>query len=267
MDPDRGSIVRTLAAAGCIAAGAEATELIAAAGDDQARLTALVARRADGVPLAWLVGRIRFCDLALEVAPGTYVPRPQTEQLARRAAALLPNGGTAIDLCTGCGAVAAVLAAADPSARVVATELDETAARCARRNGVDVRVGFLDDPLPRRLERSVDLITAVVPYVPDDELHLLPRDVVGHEPRRALDGGAGGTELLFEVVRRSPRLLRPGGRLLLELGGDQPQPVGAALRERGFTSVEVFRDEEGDPRGISARLGEASHRPEPARIR
>ena len=102
------------------------------------------------------------------------------------------------------------MAAARPRARVVATELDPTAARCARRNHVEVFEGSLDEPLPAVLERTVDVMTAVVPYVPTDALRLLPRDVQAFEPRLALDGGTDGTDLLAEVVRRAPRWLRQG---------------------------------------------------------
>jgi release factor glutamine methyltransferase len=252
---DRAAVTKTLAAAGCIAAGAEADELIRAAAGDQERLRDLVSRRTTGEPIAWLTGVVGFCGVELIVAPGVYVPRWQTEAMARRAATLLPAGGHAVDLCTGSGAIAAVMAAAVPTARVVGTEIDEGAAECARRNGIEVYTGDLDDPLPRELEGRVDVMTSVVPYVPTDSLRLLPRDVLAFEPRVALDGGPGGTELLLEVVRRSGRWLRPGGWLLLELGGEQTGPAGRLLGERGFGGIEIAADEEGDPRSISARLG------------
>ena len=135
----------------------------------------------------------------------------------------------------------------------MATEIDATAARCARRNGVDVFDGSLDDPLPEVFEGRVDVLTAVVPYVPTGALHLLPRDVQAFEPRLALDGGPAGTDLLIEVVRRSTRWLRPGGWLLLELGGDQAEPLGRRLGDAGFEAIEVMVDEDGDPRAICAR--------------
>lgn len=251
---DRNAVARRLSAAGCLAAEEEADELLVAAAGDPDVLSHLVARRSDGEPIAWLTGMTVFCGLSLSVASGVYVPRWQTEPLARRAASLLPTSGVAVDLCTGVGAIAAVLAAAVPSARVVGTELDAGALRCARANGVDARQGFLDDPLPRELEGRVDVLTAVVPYVPTDSLRLLPRDVVAYEPRMALDGGTEGTDLLLAVARRSTRWLRRGGWLLLELGGDQADPVGQALRHSGFSGVEVMEDDDGDPRAICAQL-------------
>jgi release factor glutamine methyltransferase len=242
-----------LAEAGCIAAGDEADALLRSAAGEGDVLEDLVARRVRGEPIAWLTGTVTFCHIDLFVTPGVYVPRPQTEPLARRGAALLPPGGVAVDLCTGVGAIAAVLAAAVPTARVLATELDHDAVLCARRNGVEVFEGFLDDPLPRAFERGADVLTAVVPYVPTNAIRLLPRDVQAFEPRLALDGGAEGTDLLVEVARRSEHWLRPGGWLLLELGGQQAEPMGRLLRELGFTEPDVMNDEDGDPRGICAR--------------
>ena len=252
---DEGWVTQSLAAAGCIAADEEAGELIRAAAGDPGVLADLVSRRTEGEPIAWLTGGVTFCDRRIAVEPGVYVPRWQTEPLARRAAALLPEAGAAVDLCTGTGAIAVVLAAAVPTARVIATDLDDLAVACARRNGVEVFAGYLTDQLPRELERRVDVMTAVVPYVPTDSLRLLPRDVQVFEPRLALDGGVDGTDLLTEVVRRSPRWLRGGGWLLLELGGDQAGPIGHLLRASGFEPPDVMVDEEGDPRAICARLG------------
>jgi release factor glutamine methyltransferase len=251
---DRASVTQLLSDAGCIAAREEADELIRAAAGNPDVLGDLVSRRTSGEPIAWLTGSVTFCDVELFVAPGVYVPRRQTEPLARRAATLLPSAGVAADLCTGVGAIAAVLAAAVPTARVAATEVDELAVRCARRNGVDVFEGYLDDPLPREFEHHVDVMTAVVPYVPTASLRLLPRDVQAFEPRLALDGGADGMDLLAEVVRRSARWLRHGGWILLELGGDQADPMGELLLDCGFTGRDVMADEDGDPRAICAQF-------------
>ena len=253
--PDRAMVTQALARAGCIAASAEAEELIRVANGDPVVLDDLVTRRTTGEPLAWLTGVVTFCGVSLLIAPGVYVPRSQTEPLARRAAMLLPPGGVAIDLCTGVGAIAAVMTAAVPTAQVFATDLDETAVRCARRNDIDTFQGFLDDPLPHTLEHRVDVLTAVVPYVPTGSLRLLPRDVQAFEPILALDGGVDGTDLLAEVGRRSTRWLKPGGWLLLELGGDQARPMERLLREAGFERIDVMTDEDGDPRAICARLG------------
>jgi release factor glutamine methyltransferase len=254
MDASSAAITARLREAGCVAPADEAHELTLAAGGDAQALAALVRRRVAGEPLAWVTGRASFCGVGVAVDPGVYVPRPQTEPLAMRAAELLPASGVAVDLCTGSGAIAAVLATAAPGARVLGTELDPVAVRCARGNGVDVREGYLDDPLPADLERSVNVLTAVVPYVPTEEIPLLPRDVREHESRLALDGGPDGTDVLAKVLDRSSRWLRPGGWLLLELGGDQAAPLRKLALAAGFDTAEVMTDEDGLPRAICAQL-------------
>jgi release factor glutamine methyltransferase len=253
MDLDRAAVEQALARAGCISPVEEADALFDAAGDDPTALASMLERRIRGEPLPWITGAIRFCGLEVRVAPGVYVPRWQTEPLARLAASLLPPDGVAVDLCTGAGAVAMVLASAAPGARIFATDVDPRAVACARSNGVDAFEGVLDEPLPDDIEGVVDVLTAVPPYVPSGELRFLPRDVQEHEPMAALDGGADGTDVLIEVVRRSPRWLRPGGSLLLELGGVQTVILGPALHEAGFDEPEILSDAEGDARGLRAR--------------
>ncbi len=248
----RTDITARLVAAGCVAASEEAEEILAVT-NDPASVAALVARRAGGEPLAWVVGSVEFCGIRVRVDPGVYVPRWQTEPLARRAAALLPDDGVAVDLCTGAGAVACVLRAAHPTATVVGTDIDPAAVACAHLNGIDARLGDLDQPLPADLLGAVDVLTSVVPYVPTEALRFLPRDVLAFEPRHALDGGEGGLGLLLSVVARSTRWLRPGGWLLLELGGDQAPAVAGRLADAGFTDVAVVDDEDGDARRIEGR--------------
>lgn len=248
------NVVADLARAGCVAPGAEADALIEASSEGLGPVDELVARRVRGEPLAWITGRAWFCGIRVIVDPGVFVPRPHTEALARRAAELLPDAGAAVDLCTGSGVVAAVLRTAHPQARVVATDVDPAAVACARRNGLQAFEGDLDGPLPRSLRGNVDVVTAVVPYVPTEELHLLPRDVLANEPRHALDGGPGGTAVLLRAAEAGGRLLAPDGVVLLELGGDQSEEVGAALCRAGLVGIRVHRDGDGRDRAIEARL-------------
>jgi release factor glutamine methyltransferase len=246
---DRAQITRALAHAGCVAAEEEAEELLVAA-RHRDHLQAMVARRLTGEPLAWITGRTVFCDLEVTVDPGVYVPRWQSEPLARLAARLLPPAGLGVDLCTGSGAIAMVMRAARPGARVVATEIDPAAVRCARRNGVVVHPGRLDRPLPATLASEVDVMTGVLPYVPRGALHLLPRDVLEFEPRAALDGGDDGLELVAIVVGDSPHWVRSGGWLALEVGGDQVPAVRAMFERSGYGAVDVLEDGDGDPRAV-----------------
>ncbi len=139
-------LTHTLAEAGFVAPDAEADALFAAASEGIGPIEQLLARRLGGEPLAWITGSVDFCGVRVHVADGVFVPRPHTQAMARRAVALLPGTGVAVDLCTGSGAVAAVLGSAHPRASVVATDIDPTAVACARRNGVNVLVGDLDEP-------------------------------------------------------------------------------------------------------------------------
>lgn len=241
-------VTAQLVQAGCIAAAEEAEELVAGAKDDIC-LASWVERRATGEPLAWITGSTMFCGRIVRIDPGVYVPRPQSEELARRAASRLKAWGVAVDLCTGSGAIAHHLASAQPDASVVGIDIDFRALRCAQRNGVTVARSDMATTL---VSHSVDLITGVVPYVPTEELHVLPRDVLAFEPLSAVDGGARGTSLLERAIVGASRSLRSEGSLLLELGGDQLAVVQELLNEYGFHDVDAWWDEEGDVRGVAA---------------
>ena len=254
MRDDPATLAAVLSGAGFIAAEEEAAELLACAAGDVERLQALVARRLTGEPLAWITGRVSFCGLEIRVAPGVYVPRWQSEPLARRAAERLPGNGTAIDLCTGTGAIARTLMSRRPGARVVASDLDHHAVACAAANGVEVYLGDLFAPLPRTLEGRVDVVVGVVPYVPTPALPILQRDTFAFESRLAYDGGQDGAEILRRVLTDAPRFLRRGGAILLELGGQQAGALDDDLARLGFIGVSVLRDGDGDVRGIEATL-------------
>ncbi|MBK5288539.1 MAG: peptide chain release factor N(5)-glutamine methyltransferase [Acidimicrobiia bacterium] len=250
----RQDVVARLAEAGCVAADREADELLHAADTQRRDIADLLDRRVTGEPLAWVTGVTTFCDQVIRVHPGVYVPRPHTEALARRAIAALPPNGIAVDVCTGSGAIAAVLAANRPGARILATDIDPAAVACARANGVTALTGELDTPLPAHLRGRVDVITAVAPYVPAEALHLLPRDVQAFEPRHALDGGPGGSRYLGSLITRSAQhWLRPGGALLLEVGGDQAAPMASLMQASDLEVIEIIRDDDGDERGIVGR--------------
>jgi release factor glutamine methyltransferase len=243
------SVVARLAAAGCVAPDDEARELLHD-GPEGAELETRLRRREAGEPVEWITGRANFGGLIVRVDRGVYVPRSQTEELARRAASLLPARGTAVDLCTGSGAVATWLQHAAPRALVVGVDVDLRAARCAASNRVPVVVGDLAKPL--HALGTVDVVTAVAPYVPTSERRLLPADVQRHEPAHALDGGEDGLVVVRRVVEHAATLLRPGGQLVLELGGDQDVALMPSLERNGFTAVEPWHDDDGDLRGVIA---------------
>lgn len=251
-------LAELLARAGCVAADEEAAEVLEAAGGDRTKLLQLVRRRLRGEPLAWVTGQAAFGELMIRVEPGTYVPRWQSLELAARAAAHLPERGRAIDLCTGSGAIAAAMKLRRPMARIVGTDIDSDAVACARANGVDALRGDLFDPIPSEFEGATDVVVAVVPYVPTAALEYLPHDARTFEAASHYDGGPDGTDVLRRAASGAPKFLRPGGALLLELGGDQADLVREQIDELGYGEIEVWADEDGDVRGVEARYRQSA---------
>jgi release factor glutamine methyltransferase len=244
------ALVERLRAAGCLSPAAEFDEIRLRA-PDEVTLERWVGRRETGEPLAWITGSTAFGGLMLHVERGVYVPRPHTEELARRAAEALPEGGRAVDLCTGSGAIAAFIMSHVAGSHVIGVDVDPTAAACARRNGIGSITADLGEALR---SRSVDVVTAAPPYVPTDDIRLLPSDVQRFEPRLALDGGLDGLDVVRRAVTSASNLLRAGGWLLVELGGDQDKSLATALERDGFTVGSVWSDEDGELRGLAARL-------------
>jgi release factor glutamine methyltransferase len=228
-------IVTRLRAAGCVFAEDEARVLISAA-QTLADLTAMVDRRAAGLPLEHVLGWAEFCGLPIAVDPGVFVPRRRTEQIVHEATALARPGAVVVDLCCGSGALGAALSVALGGVELYAADIDPAAVRCARRNvsaaGGQVYEGDLYKPLPATLRGRVDVLLANAPYVPTDEIDLLPPEARMHEARVALDGGADGLEILRQVSAAAPLWLAPGGHLLVETSERQaPQAVEVFTRD------------------------------------
>ena len=209
----------------------EEAELIAAAAHTRREFFRLVDLRVGGVPLEHMLGWACFRGLRLVVEPGVFVPRPRTEFLAERALALTRPGAVVVDLCCGTGALGAVLATEGEGVELHAADIDAASVRCARRNiapfGGRVYQGDLFSPLPGSLYGRVDVLVANVPYVPTDEIALLPAEAREHESRVALDGGGDGLDVVRRVAAQARGWLAPGGRLLVET---HPGQVAAAMR-------------------------------------
>ncbi|MBT2391730.1 putative protein N(5)-glutamine methyltransferase [Streptomyces maoxianensis] len=224
-------IVTKLRAAGCVFAEDEARLLLSTA-LTPSELAAMVDRRVAGLPLEHVLGWAEFCGLRVVLEPEVFVPRRRTEFLVAQAVGLAGPGAVVVDLCCGSGAVGVALAAALQEAQLYAADVDPAAVRCARRNvgavGGQVYEGDLFAPLPAALRGRVDVLAANVPYVPTEEVELLPPEAREFEPRVALDGGADGLDVLRRVAGEAPRWLAPGGCLLVETSERQaPRAVEA----------------------------------------
>ena len=249
-------IVARLRAAGCVFAEEEAA-ILRETTTDPVRLDEMVARRCSGVPLEHVVGWVRFAGVRLVVRPGVFVPRIRTEALVRQALAVTPDDAVVLDLCCGCGAIGAAIAAARDGVRLWATDIDPAAVANARENlaGVNavVSVGDVDEGVPEGLRGHVHVAVANVPYVPSDQLRLLPAEAREHEQRTALDGGSDGLDILRRVVPRVVSWLRPGGWYLSECAVDQADVAVDVLRSAGLDAL-AHKDDELDVAVVAGQL-------------
>lgn len=243
----RSEIIGRLRNAGCVFAEEEA-DLLLAEGSCPDALDARVKQRVGGMPLEQILGWAEFCGRRISVAPGVFVPRRRTEFLVERAVALLPRGtNVVVDLCCGSGAVAAALDAALQPAALHAADIDPAAVACARRNlpGGNIHEGDLYGALPKGLRGCVDVLTANVPYVPTEEIALLPVEARLHEATWALDGGADGLDVMRRVAAGAREWLAPGGSVLVETSRHQAETAAAVFEACGLTAAVACSDEFG----------------------
>jgi len=233
--------------------GAQAAALRddALAAEQHDRLQSLIARRARREPLQHLTGLAPFRHLELEVGPGVFVPRPETEGVAQLAIdalrALASQSPRAVDLGTGSGAIALAMATEVPGAEVWAVELSEQAHAWAARNvarygtpATHLVRGDLAEALPE-LDGTLDVVASNPPYVPDDAI---PRDpeVRLFDPPQALYGGADGLDIVRVLSGTARRLLRPGGTLVIEHGEWQGAPIRDLLAADGWRDAATHPD-------------------------
>lgn len=224
-------------------------------GDFSERYAELVAARARRIPLQHLIGTVAFGPVTLNVGPGVFVPRPETEALLDWATRRrLPPQPVVVDLCTGSGALAVALARHLPAARVVAVDNSSDALRYARRNSahgtVDVRDGDVTDAtLFADLDGCVDLVVANPPYLPAGAQ--LEPEVAQHDPPAALFGGVDGMTFIEAIVVLATRWLKPGGQVAIEHDDTTSEATKALLRD-GFEEIVGHSDLVGRPRFVTA---------------
>jgi release factor glutamine methyltransferase len=212
---------------------------------------ALIAKRADGVPIAYLTGTREFWSLPLKVSPAVLVPRPETELLVEHVLALLPRDEvcSVLDLGTGSGAIALSLAHERPHWSITGVDVSPAALEVAARNSQDLklaqvqwRLGSWFDAVPAE---RFHLIVANPPYIAATDPAL---KALGAEPAAALVSGATGLEALDAIIARAPRHLYARGWLALEHGITQAQDVARLLHQYGFDSIRTYPDFSGRPR-------------------
>ncbi|MBI5014163.1 MAG: peptide chain release factor N(5)-glutamine methyltransferase [Deltaproteobacteria bacterium] len=220
----------------------------------------LVRRRARREPAAYVTGCREFWSLALRVDPRVLIPRPETERLVEAALERMevPSGRLA-DLGTGSGAIALALLSERTGWEAVGTDVSdgalavaaENAGRLGLQDRFEARRGDLVAPLGGE---SFDLVVSNPPYIPSGDLATLEPEVCGYEPRAALDGGVDGLDVLRRVAVDAPRVLRPGGWLVVEFGAGQGAAVRGLLEAGGaYADVRILSDYTGRPRVAAAR--------------
>ena len=226
----------------------------------------LVERRASGEPLQYIRGTQEFYGLDFEVNADVLIPRPETELLVETALELLKGIDSPLlcDVGTGSGCVAVALLHERTDARAIALDVSpaalEVAARNAARNNVAERIDFrLSDCFDalasvEHENKLFDLVASNPPYVAEEELEGLQREVREHEPRAALTPGGDGLSVIRRLVSESPRYLKPGGHLVVEIGFGQHERVAALLDPAVWTLLGIHTDLQGIPRTVALRL-------------
>ena len=229
-----------------------------------AQVQAMVDRRLEGEPVAYITGQWEFYGVPLYITRDTLIPRVDTEVLVRAAIALFEgrNGTPRIlDLCAGSGCVGCAMGVHMPGARIVMVDNSLKALSLCRKNiqlnGLDVRVLCVEADVtesPPMLLGTFDLITCNAPYIPSGELKDLDSSVRDYEPVAALDGGEDGLDIIRPVIRLWKSVLRDNGVIMLEIGEGQAPAVAALLDKAGFVNVRALPDTGGTDRVMVARL-------------
>jgi len=242
-----GVLVERLRASGCVFAEDEAA-LIVETARDAAELAAMVDQRVAGLPLEYVLGWASFRGLRIAVDPGVFIPRRRTEFLVAEAVRVTAPGATVVDLGCGSGALGAAVAA-DREVSLYAVDIELAAVRCARRNLQPMRgvvyQGDLFSALPDGLRGTVDVLLANVPYVPTNEIRLLPPEARLYEPHVTLDGGPDGLATLRRVASGASEWLAPGGHLFVEMSDHQAPLARAVMAEHGLDAGIVADDDLG----------------------
>ena len=231
--------------------------------DENNAIEALAARRLAHEPVSRIVGMKEFWSLALQVTGDVLVPRPDTETVVELALDLIDRAGLRteplriLDIGTGTGAIALALLKELPKATATLTDISAAALAVARANAethmMNTRCAFTVCDIADGIDGPFDLIVSNPPYIAHGDIAGLAPEVREHDPMLALDGGGDGLDAYRAIARCAPRLLAPGGHLVVELGIGQEAPVRALLTEAGLTAGKVRADLAGIARALAAQ--------------
>ncbi len=234
-------------------------------------LTRLINKRAENIPLQYLLGETEFMSLCFKVSPAVLIPRQDTEILVEKCIELVREfggqGTRVLDMCTGSGCIAVSIAYYCPEARVTACDVSKSALEIAGINavqaGVQSRVEFCTGDLFEALKNEegsevrFDIIASNPPYIETTTVEQLQSEVRDHEPYIALDGGADGLDFYRRIVEEAPKYLVAGGYLALEIGYNQGDSV-SRLMDGDFEDITVLKDYGGNDRVVVGRIKKVS---------
>ncbi len=226
--------------------------------EELGRFKVLVERRAGGEPLQYIVGHQEFFGLDFEITPSVLIPRPETELLVETALELTSEDLPQIcDVGTGSGCIAISLLYKLHSAHAVALDISgealQVAVRNAQKHSVDNRIEFKLSDCFNEIEKEprFDLVVSNPPYVAENSMSGLQREVRDHEPRLALTPGGDGLAVIKRLIAEGHLVLKSGGHLLIEIGFDQRDAVLEFVDEKVWGVIEIYKDLQGIPRTLT----------------
>lgn len=211
-----------------------------------------------GRPMQYVLGRAEFCEMVFEVAEGVLIPRPETEELVYKIAETTPRGARILDIGTGSGAIAIVLAKFVKEAEVVAVDISREALAIAERNAerLGVHVEFIEADALDDLSAlgEFDVIVSNPPYIPQSDIVDMRKNVVDFEPHTALFVPDNDILKFYRATaENATKMLREGGSLWFEIYEKAGEEVCSMLRKMGFTRTELFEDANAKPRMVWSR--------------
>lgn len=212
--------------------------------DAQKEYEIAVQKRAEHIPLQYIIGEQEFMGLRFKVNSNVLIPRQDTETLVEQVLKIVKPGMKGLDLCTGSGCVLISVLKNAPELTGMGSDISKTALLVAKENAKlhEVDAEWVRSDLFDNITETFDVIMANPPYIPTGEILSLMPEVRDFEPENALDGGADGLDFYRKIAGQVKDYLNPGGYVYMEIGYDQGEAVSELMRNAGFTEVEVIKD-------------------------
>lgn len=212
--------------------------------DAQKEYEIAVQKRAEHIPLQYIIGEQEFMGLRFKVNSNVLIPRQDTETLVEQVLKIVKPGMKVLDLCTGSGCVLISVLKNAPELTGMGSDISKTALLVAKENAKlhEGDAEWVRSDLFDNITETFDVIMANPPYIPTGEILSLMPEVRDFEPENALDGGADGLDFYRKIAGQVKDYLNPGGYVYMEIGYDQGEAVSELMRNAGFTEVEVIKD-------------------------